>query len=124
MKKLPIKTQQKPEPTPAPAPKGKRLPKPTLDSLKQMDNAEKIELCKRLGLNIPHYEEGAKDHVIHMHLLHILKLHFGYAEDKPRNAGRKPTKTTTLTIHESNAELKKISAKLDHLTALVEKLLK
>ena len=123
MKKLPIKKPQA-SPVPEKPTKKGRVPKPSMDELKAMSNEEKIELCGRLGLTIPRYEEGAKDHVIHMHLLHILKVHFGYAENKPRNAGRRPKLTTTVTIHESHEQLKRLEAKIDALTQLVEKLLK
>jgi hypothetical protein len=125
MKKLPIKSKPPVQQEESPAPRAKRSKKPELEELKAMSNAEKMALCLRLGLSTPRYEEGAKDHIVHMHLLHILKLHFGYAGDKPKNVvGRRPSKPTTLAIHESNAALKGITLRLDNLTRLVEKLLK
>lgn len=123
MKKLPIK-QKVVEKKAPPARKQARGRKPDLDELKALSNAEMLNLCQTLGLSIPHYEEGTKDYVVHMHLLHLLKLHYGYSENKPRNAGRRPSLPTTLAIHESNAELKKITAKLDRVLGLLEKLLK
>lgn len=98
------------------------MPKPPLDSLKAMSNSEKIKLCEELGLSIPKYEAGTKDHVIHMHLLYLLKHHFGYAGEKAKSTGRRPTKPSTVTILESREELKKLSAKIDYLTLLVQRL--
>jgi hypothetical protein len=120
-KSLPIKN--KPSQSKTEEPK-KRVAKPTLDSLKAMSNEEKLQLCAKLGVQVPRYDSDSPSGVVHMHLLHLLKLHYHYTEERKKAGGRPATRPTTVQIHESAEEIRSLNRKMDILTEMVRQLLK
>ena len=85
---------------------------PSEDEIKNLSLSDLLTANKTLGLTVPN-AKGDKN-IQRMMAVRNLLVHYGYADNKRKpGAGRKPSRPTTVAIHENADRHERIERKLD-----------